>query len=63
MTSSIESSPISMLDRIKCAKSKEELLSLETESSGYEYAKNQTRNRWRKASMARRAQLLRDKKK
>lgn len=58
MTTAIEFKPVSLLDRIRQANSNDELLSLEKEGFGYQYASINTRGKWKKASLTRKAQIL-----
>lgn len=57
MAEAIEFKTVSLLDRIKMAESNDELLSLWTEGSGYEYASANTQKKWAKASLNRKAEL------
>ncbi len=56
MTTAIEFKPVSLLDRIKKAKTIDELHLLLLEGQEYEYASDKTRKRWDKAYEARRHQ-------
>jgi len=46
MTTAVVFKPTSLLDRIKKTENSDELLSLEIEGAGYEYASDKTRRRW-----------------
>jgi len=52
-----EFNPVSMLDRIKEAKSNDELLALAVEADGYVYASDKTRRKWDRTTQTRKAQL------
>lgn len=58
MVTEVEFKPVSLLDRIKKAESNDELLEIEIEGSGYKYASDKTRDKWNKASLARKVELL-----
>lgn len=60
MTTAIEFKPVSLLDRIKKAKTIDELTLLITEGESYEYAHCKTRAKWDKAYEARRLQILKE---
>ncbi len=58
MTTAIEFKPVSLMDRIKKAKTIDELHLLMFEGQAYEYASDKTRKRWDKTYEARRLQIL-----
>jgi len=58
MSVAVEFKPVSMLDRIKQAKSCDELLALAVEATTYEYASDKTRRKWDRATQARKVEIL-----
>jgi len=58
MTVVVEFKPVSMLDRIKQAKSCDELLALAVEATTYEYASEKTRRKWDRTTQARKVAIL-----